>query len=191
MPASADAPTPSQPPPAPGQGRELPAIARAAVWARLRDDPAVPPPVASGFLAEPHPVFVTIRNLQGDLRGCIGTLVAKRPSVAVETWVLAREAAFGDPRFAPVQAREFEQLRFEVSVVAPLEVVASPTELDPRRYGVVVSTEDGRRGALLPDIAGIDTVDQQLAIARRKAGIHLREPVRLQRFTVQSFDEAR
>jgi AMMECR1 domain-containing protein len=82
-----------------------------------------------------------------------------------------------------------EHLRFEVSVVLPPEEVASPAELDPRKYGVVVLTEDGRRGALLPEIEGVETVHHQLEIARRKAGIGRGESVRLQRFAVLKFCE--
>jgi AMMECR1 domain-containing protein len=67
--------------------------------------------------------------------------------------------------------------------------VASPAELDPARYGVVVTAADGRAGVLLPGIAGISTVDQQMAIARRKAGIAPDEPVTLERFEARSFQE--
>ena len=55
--------------------------------------------------------------------------------------------------------------------------------LDPKQYGVIVSSK-GRRGLLLPDLDGIDTVDEQISIARHKAGIGADEPVELSRFRV-------
>jgi AMMECR1 domain-containing protein len=80
-------------------------------------------------------------------------------------------------------------LRFEVSVLHPPEDIASAAELDPGRYGVIVSTGDGRRGLLLPGIKEIQTVAQQLLIARKKAGIGPDEPIHLQRFLVDHFEE--
>jgi AMMECR1 domain-containing protein len=80
-------------------------------------------------------------------------------------------------------------LRFEVSVLFPLEEVTSTAELDPQRYGVMLATEDNRRGVLLPDVKGIKTVGQQLATVRRKGGIGEFEPVRIQRFAVKKFRE--
>jgi AMMECR1 domain-containing protein len=73
----------------------------------------------------------------------------------------------------------------KVDVLSPLESIPGPEALDSRRYGVVVSTLDGRRGVLLPDLEGVDRVDQQIDIARRKAGIAPGEAVQLQRFTVE------
>ena len=74
-------------------------------------------------------------------------------------------------------------------MLSPLEETASKAELDPQRYGVVLATEDGRRGVLLPDIKEIRTVEQQLTLARCKGGIGEFEPVRIQRFTVIKFRE--
>ncbi|MBX3747389.1 MAG: AmmeMemoRadiSam system protein A [Verrucomicrobiae bacterium] len=174
-------------------GRILTHVARTAVAAALTGCPTQPPrPDPSAMapsLLNPQPVFVTIRTRDGNLRGCIGTLRARCPDVVEETWRLAREAAFSDSRFSPVTLAEMPDLRFEVSVLQPLEPVSDLAILDPHRFGIVVSTEDGRRGALLPDVEGIDTVDRQLAIARRKGGIGAMEPARIQRFTVQKFSE--
>jgi AMMECR1 domain-containing protein len=100
---------------------------------------------------------------------------------------MACEAAFHDPRFPPVESPELARLQFEVSVLHPLEEVPDPAMLDPHRYGIVVSTADGRRGALLPAIEGIETVPHQLALARRKGAIGAHETVRIQRFEVDRF----
>ena len=104
---------------------------------------------------------------------------------------MAREAALHDPRFAPVRPDELAGLRIEVTVLEPLEEIESETELDPKRWGVVVRAADGRRGLLLPDISEVTSVAQQLSIARAKAGIGPGEPVKLQRFAARRIEEAR
>jgi len=81
-------------------------------------------------------------------------------------------------------------MHFSVTVLGELEPVPSPDELDPAVYGVVVTAADGRKGVLLPDIAGIDSVAEQIAIARDKADIDSSEPVELQRFRADSFKES-
>jgi AMMECR1 domain-containing protein len=106
-----------------------------------------------------------------------------------ETWRSARLAAFHDSRFPAVEAEELPDLRFEVSVLHSMEAVSSADELDPRRYGVVVSTKDGRRGLLLPAIAEIKTSGEQVGFARKKGRIGSNEPVMLQRFQVDHFEE--
>jgi AmmeMemoRadiSam system protein A len=168
-------------------GQALPRIARASVVSalELETEPALY--LEAGYLAMAHPVFVTIRHHEGRLRGCMGTLQARCRCVAEETWRLAREAAFSDGRFTPVTAEDVAFLRFDVSVVQPLEEVTHITQLDPSRYGVVASTDDGRRGALLPNVERVSTVTEQLRIARLKAGIGPSEPIRLQRFMVERF----
>ena len=170
-------------------GKALPQIARRSVEAAFRGDAEKPAIAAEGILGERHGVFVTIRGLRRKLRGCVGTMKPHFANTAEETWHVARDAAFLDGRFAPVGAHELKHLRFEVSVLFPLEEVTSTAELDPRLYGVVLTTEDNRRGLLLPDVKGIKTVEQQLATARLKGGIDESEPVRIQRFTVKKFCE--
>jgi AmmeMemoRadiSam system protein A len=170
-------------------GKALSQVARRSIEAAFRGDSEGPDIPAEGILGERHGVFVTIRGPRRKLRGCVGTLTPRFVNTAEETWHVARDAAFRDGRFAPVGAHELEQLRFEVSVVFPLEEVASMAELDPRRYGVVLDTEDGRSGVLLPDVKGVETVEQQLTAARHKGGIGEFEPVRIQRFAVKKFRE--
>ena len=178
--------------PVPGcsTGARLPDLARQSVAAALGTPGLRPPQVVEGLPGERRAVFVTLRSRTGALRGCVGTLSPRFHNAALETWHLARSAAFEDSRFQPVTARELADMRFEVSVLHPLEPIASPAELDPGRYGVVVSIDDGRRGTLLPGIASITSVAEQLRIARLKAGIGPDEPVRLERFTVETFHEA-
>lgn len=170
-------------------GESLPAIARESVRLALCGDNSPPPAPANAWQSQRCGVFVTIRDRAGRLRGCIGTLTPKYGNIVEETWRMAREAALRDARFAPVMPAEFPSLRFEVSVLHPLEDIGSPAELDPRRYGVVVGTEDGRRGTLLPAIPDVHTVEEQIDIARRKGRIEPWEPVKLQRFTVDKFKD--
>ena len=116
---------------------------------------------------------------------CIGTTGPTRDSLADEIIHNAVSAGIHDPRFSPVRKSELLDLEYNVDVLSDPEPVASPDELDPKKYGVIVSKE-GRRGLLLPDLPGIDTVEEQLDIAKRKAGISPMEAgVKLERFTVE------
>ena len=128
--------------------------------------------------------FVSLKK-DGELRGCIGTIAPTRESLAAEICANAVSAAVHDPRFAPVRADELDELVYDVDVLSPSEPIEGPEQLDVRRYGVIVSTTDGRRGLLLPDLDGVDTVDEQIDIAARKGGIDLaRDSWRLERFEV-------
>lgn len=171
------------------QGDVLPTIARRSIRLALDRAGGRPPQPQGGYLSTRHGVFVTLRVGGGELRGCVGTLVPRCHDLVEETWRNARLAAFQDDRFAGVILSELADLHFEVSVLHALEDVSSILDLDPCRYGLVVSTDDGRRGALLPEVEGIDTVERQLEIARRKGAIAASERVHLQRFRADHFVE--
>ena len=126
--------------------------------------------------------FVSLHK-DGRLRGCIGTISPTRDTLAEEIIENAISASTRDPRFIPVTVDELEYLEYSVDVLSPAEHIDSPSELDVKRYGVIV-TNGGRRGLLLPNLDTIDTVEEQIAIAKRKAGIGDKEPVKLQRFEV-------
>ena len=126
--------------------------------------------------------FVSLHE-HGQLRGCIGTILPVTGSVAEEIVRNAVSAATEDPRFAPVDREELPWLQISVDVLGEPEPIESPAQLDVKRYGVIV-TNGGRRGLLLPDLDGVDTVDQQIRIAKQKAGIMPEEDVELQRFEV-------
>ncbi|HQP46582.1 MAG TPA: AmmeMemoRadiSam system protein A, partial [Flexilinea sp.] len=126
--------------------------------------------------------FVSLKK-NGELRGCIGTILPVRSSVAEEIIHNAVSAGVEDPRFPPVTLNELDDLDFSVDVLSEPEDISSPDQLDVKRYGVIVSS-GYRRGLLLPDLEGVDTVEEQIDIARRKAGIPRGEPIRLQRFEV-------
>ena len=127
--------------------------------------------------------FVSIHE-DGDLRGCIGTITPTRNTLAEEIISNAISAATRDPRFPAITIPELDRLEISVDVLTEAEPVASYDELDVKRYGVIV--EKGfRRGLLLPDLEGVDTVEYQVAIAKRKAGIGEAERgVKMYRFEV-------
>ena len=130
-------------------------------------------------------VFICLK-IKGNLRGCIGTFQPEEPTIAHETVRNAISAATCDPRFECVRAEELEEIEYTVDVLTPPEKVASKDELDPRKYGVIVKA-GGRRGLLLPDLEGVDTVDHQVSIAMQKAGILPGPPVELFRFEVKRY----
>ncbi|MCJ7522288.1 MAG: AmmeMemoRadiSam system protein A, partial [Dehalococcoidia bacterium] len=130
-------------------------------------------------------VFVSIKK-HGQLRGCIGTFEPDKSNVAQEIISNAVSSAIRDPRFLPVVAEELPDLTYSVDVLTTPEPVESEKELDPKRYGVIV--EKGKRhGLLLPDLEGVDTVEQQIDICRQKAGIAPDEQVKLYRFEVKRY----
>lgn len=126
--------------------------------------------------------FVSLKE-DGKLRGCIGTIRAVRESLAEEIMNNAVSACSEDPRFSPVEAWEVERLTISVDVLGETEKIFSPEELDTARYGVIV-TKGAKRGLLLPNLEGVDTIEQQIAIAKQKAGIKAHERVELERFEV-------
>lgn len=129
--------------------------------------------------------FVSLKK-RGDLRGCIGTFEPTRSNLAEEIVHNAISSCTRDPRFEPVREDELDQLDVSVDVLREPEPVADESQLDPRKYGVIVRSGH-RLGLLLPDLKGVDTVQEQLDIARRKAGIGPRDPVELFRFEVRRY----
>lgn len=126
--------------------------------------------------------FVSLKE-DGRLRGCIGTIRAVRESLAEEIMHNAVSACSEDTRFSPVEDWEVDRLSISVDVLGETEKISSQEELDVTRYGVIV-TKGGRRGLLLPNLEGVDTVEEQIAIAKQKAGIREYENVELERFEV-------
>lgn len=131
--------------------------------------------------------FVSLKK-HGQLRGCIGTISPVRESLAEEIIHNAISSAVSDPRFPPVSKEELEDITISVDVLGRAEAIRSVEELDVKRFGVIVSN-GCRRGLLLPDLEGVDTVSEQVAIAKRKAGIGEAEEVSLQRFEVKRYQE--
>jgi len=175
-------------PPGPARGtpeltEALLSIARGAVeqYVKSGQTLAVPqslPPTAQGQAG----AFVCLK-IEGNLRGCIGTILPRQSNLAEEVIHNAISAAVDDPRFPPVNSRELDRLTYSVDIMGQPEPISGIEELDPRRYGVIVRWQ-GRSGLLLPDLEGVDTAQEQIDIARRKAGIPSGVNLELQRFLV-------
>ena len=161
------------------------AYARTCVEALVSGDKAPAPP-DDDLYATRAACFVSIKK-HGDLRGCIGTLAPCEPTLGDEIARNAHSSAFGDPRFPPVASGELDGLSYSVDVLSDAEP-CTLDDLDPRVYGVIVEA-GWRRGVLLPDLAGVDTVARQVDIALQKAGISPQERFSVSRFTVTRYRE--
>lgn len=142
----------------------------------------VPEDLDDEFINTRSGVFVSIKK-DGMLRGCIGTIEPVRNNLAEEIIENAISAGTRDPRFEPVSEEELPKLVYSVDVLKEPEPVSSIDELDPKRYGVIVS-KGFRRGLLLPNLEGVDTVEEQIKIALSKAGISEDEDYNIERFEV-------
>ncbi len=143
-----------------------------------------PPEGMDEFLTERAGVFVSLKK-NGQLRGCIGTFQPVYDNIAEEIRNNAIAAGLRDPRFSPVTAQEMPSLVYSVDILTPPEPTRRD-DLDPSRYGVIVRS-GGRSGLLLPDLEGVETVEQQLGIALQKAGISTGEKYSIQRFEVKRY----
>jgi AmmeMemoRadiSam system protein A len=164
----------------------LVALARRSVEEYVRNRKVLPVPEAlSPEMARRAGVFVCIKK-NGQLRGCIGTFLAHCENVAGETIRNSVSAAIQDPRFGPVSEDELPDLEYTVDVLSPPEKVADTAALDPKKYGVMV-VSGRKRGLLLPDLEGVDSVEEQIRITRMKAGISPDEEIETFRFTVERY----
>lgn len=144
----------------------------------------IPEYVTDRMLKERAGVFVSIKK-EGNLRGCIGTIYPTQENIAKEIIKNAVAAGFHDPRFEEVEKYELNDLVYDVDILSTPEKVNSVYDLDPRKYGVIVK-KGFRQGLLLPDLEGVDTVEQQLRIACKKAGIDYdKDDFEIERFTVE------
>ena len=127
----------------------LPALARAAITARLQGQRFVPDPLPDA-VDRPHGVFVTL-HANGDLRGCIGHIEPTRGRLTDEVADVAPLAAFRDPRFPPLRADELDGVDIEVSVLTP------PERAD--RHPLTVT----QRPYLAGDEAGVNSVTLEIS----------------------------
>lgn len=171
-------------PPDHSPGHPLVQLARQAIENSLKGEPS---PRAEDDLSAQAAAGVFVSLKKGEaLRGCIGTIFPVTGSLADEVSQNAVSAATRDPRFPPLSPEELEQVTVSVDVLTTPEPIGSPDELDAARYGVIVQSGQ-RKGVLLPDLPGIDTVQKQLGIAKQKAGIGADEECDLFRFEVKRY----
>jgi AmmeMemoRadiSam system protein B/AmmeMemoRadiSam system protein A len=160
-------------------------LAKQTVEAYVKEGKRIEAEELTHEMKEKAGVFVSIHK-HHDLRGCIGTFEPTEENVAEEIINNAISSATRDPRFPPVASNELKDLTYSVDVLTQPEPIDSPDQLDPKKYGAIV--ESGwRRGLLLPDLEGVDTVEYQLDICLQKAGIAPGEPVKLYRFEVKRY----
>ena len=145
-------------------------IARDSIAAKLRGQRGDPPEPPSPSLRQPVGAFVTLHKGRA-LRGCIGTFESRTPLYRT-VHEMARSAAFGDPRFAPLAADELPEVDLEISVLTPMRRVQDLSEIQVGRHGLYVIMGFSR-GVLLPQVAtdyGWDR-DTFLSETCRKAGL--------------------
>lgn len=136
---------------------------------------------------KPAGVFVSLHTKDGRLRGCIGSFLPVRENIGEEIIHNAIAAATADPRFPPVSLEELSQLTYSVDVLSQPKPVNHPQ--DPKKFGLIVSANDGRRGLLLPNIEGVETPEEQEKICRLKGYISPEEKVTYEIFTTKRYSE--
>ena len=174
-----------------GDRQRLLALARRAIEARVRREPA-PAPDRGGALESSRGAFVTI-HCRGDLRGCLGRLDHDEP-LAATVANLAASVSDSDPRFEPIRPGELGDLDIEISVLTPEREVASITDIEVGRHGLIVE-QAGRRGLLLPQVATEYGWDAAAFVAHTclKAGLPAdawRRGARILVFEAQVFGES-
>lgn len=159
-------------------------LARETVEAFVRtgETPALPEDLPDEMKSRRAGVFVSLK-IGGKLRGCIGTISAVTDSISQEIVKNAIAACSEDPRFDHVREEELSRITYSVDLLGPTEKIDSVDQLDAKRYGVIVIS-GYRKGLLLPNLEGVNTVEEQLKIAKHKAGIPENERCRMERFEV-------
>jgi AmmeMemoRadiSam system protein A len=160
-------------------------LAKDTVENYIRHGKVIRPEQLSDEMKEKAGVFVSIKK-HGNLRGCIGTFEATQKNVAEEIIHNAISSATQDPRFPPVRASELDELEYSIDILTPPKPVADTTKLDVKKHGIIVQC-GWQRGLLLPDLEGVDTLQQQIDICRMKAGIQPDDPVEIFSFEVRRY----
>lgn len=162
-------------------------LAKETVETYIKENRIISPPknLPQEMLTKKAGVFVSLHLKDGSLRGCIGTFFPTRPNIAQEIITNAISSATQDPRFPPVTIKELPKIVYSVDILSASKTVSKDALSDTEKYGLIISAQDGRRGLLLPDLPGVDTIEEQIRICRQKAGINPWEPVSYQIFTVE------
>jgi AmmeMemoRadiSam system protein A len=166
-------------------------LAKKAINAFIKNKKVIEPPadLPKEITEKKAGAFVCIKK-NGDLRGCIGTFLPTKNNLAEEIISNAISSATCDSRFCPIGHGELDGLKVSVDILSKPEQVDSLEKLNPKKYGILVQTDDGRSGLLLPDLEGVDTVEEQISIACQKGNIDLNiDKIYLFRFTVERHEE--
>ncbi|MFH1780740.1 MAG: AmmeMemoRadiSam system protein A [Candidatus Nealsonbacteria bacterium] len=164
-------------------------LAKEAVESYIRENKAISPSknLPQEFKKKAG-VFVTI--MQGKaLKGCIGTYLPTQDNIAEEIIQNAIAAATEDYRFDPIQEQDLDFLNYSVYILEAPVIIKDRNELNPRKFGIIVKTAK-KSGLLLPDLEGVDTIDQQLSIACQKGDINPeKEHVAIYKFIAEKYEE--
>jgi AmmeMemoRadiSam system protein A len=158
-------------------------LAKDTVETYVRTSKVIKPGKLTPEMEKKAGVFVSIHK-KGALRGCIGTFEPTKENIAQEIISNAINSATHDPRFDRIRESELDDLDYSVDILTSPEPIKDISKLDPKKKGVIIQC-GYRRGLLLPDLEGVDTVDQQIAICRSKAGIESEEPINVYCFEVR------
>ncbi len=169
---------------------QIPKLARKTIQTYLKDGQTIKPPKPLlKIFQKKTGAFVSLHKKDGSLRGCIGTFLPTCENLAQELIKAAIASATQDPRFEPVNSEELKNIKISVDVLSEPESIKDPMDLAPKKYGVIVKSQSGATGLLLPDLPQIDTPEKQIAIACQKAGILANESIHLFRFQVKRYKE--
>jgi len=166
-------------------------LAKQAIEAYIKNKSLLPVPLGlpEEMLKNQAGVFVSLHLKDDSLRGCIGTFNPTQENIAQEIIQNAIAAATQDPRFPPIKSEELIEIVYSVDILSASKSVSKDKLSDPKKYGLIVSAKNDRRGLLLPNLPGVDTVEEQINICRLKAGIEPQESVSYQIFTVERHTE--
>lgn len=144
----------------------------------------IPEKLTKEMVTKQAGVFVTLYKKE-NLRGCIGTFLPTKENIAQEIIDNAISACSRDYRFNPISVKELADLRYEVSILSKPKSVQNRNTLNCKKHGIIVKSGH-KIGLLLPDLDGINSVNQQIEIACQKANINQkREPIELYSFLVE------
>ena len=163
------------------------ALARKSIAYYLQNRKKLPLPddLPPELIEQQAGVFVSLKKGER-LRGCIGTFLPNKDNIALEIIENAISSAIHDPRFSPVTLDEVGSLSISVDVLSAPEEIKNNSQLNPKKYGVIVSC-GYKKGLLLPDLEGVDTIEQQIDITRQKAGIYADEDFKIERFEIKRY----
>ena len=164
-------------------------LAKIAVENYVGEGSVIEPPksLPKEFFERKSGVFITIEK-DGRLRGCIGTYLPVRDSIAEEIIYNAIAAATEDYRFGAIKKVELPRLSYTVYILQKPERVLDIAELDPKKFGIIVKAGE-KSGLLLPDLEGVNTVAEQIAICCEKGGIMLKQAnVEIYKFTAEKHE---
>ena len=164
-------------------------LAKLVVETYIKDNKIIDPPkdLPQEFLLKRAGAFVTILE-NGNLKGCIGTYLPTRENIAQEIIHNAIAAATEDYRFNSVTKDDLDNLSYEVYILEEPQKIKNISELDPIKYGVLVKSNTGKSGLLLPDLEGLDTTEKQLEAVFVKAGINTElEKVEIYKFEAKKY----